>query len=56
DVFKYEQDGVNAEGKSFGRIVSTGTRPGFIDRLKTAGTMIDPDWFVPKNLVVDDDR
>lgn len=54
DIFKFEQDGVNASGKAYGRIVSTGVRPSFIDRLLAAGTVIDPNWFVARDLVVDD--
>ena len=54
DIFKYEQDGVNAEGRSYGRIVSTGVRPGFVDRLKSSGCYVDPDWFIPRDLVVDE--
>lgn len=54
DIFRFEQDGVNAKGKAFGRIVSTGVRPGFLDRLKAAGSFIDNEWFVARDLVVDD--
>ena len=54
DIFKFEQDGVNSDGKAYGRIVATGVRPQFMDRLRTAGTIIDSDWFDPHDLVVDD--
>jgi pilus assembly protein CpaF len=54
DIFKFEQDGVNSKGKAYGRIVATGVRPGFIDRLQAAGTVIDPEWFVSRDLVCDD--
>jgi pilus assembly protein CpaF len=55
DIFKYEQDGVNARGKAFGRIVSTGVRPGFMDRLKASGAIIDHNWFVARDLVADEE-
>jgi len=55
EIFKFEQDGVNSEGKAYGRIVSTGVRPGFLDRLRAAGAVIDHEWFVPRDLVVDDE-
>ena len=36
DIFKFEQDGVSADGKAVGRIIATGVRPQFIDRLKAS--------------------
>jgi pilus assembly protein CpaF len=54
DIFKFEQEGVNAEGKAVGRIVATGVRPQFIERLKAAGAAVDPSWFEPRDLVVDE--
>jgi len=54
DIFKYEQDGVGADGKAYGRIVSTGVRPQFVDRLKASGAAVDPSWFDPRDLVTDD--
>ncbi len=54
DIFKFEQDGVNSQGKAYGRIVSTGVRPGFIDRLKSAGAIVNHEWFVARDLVTDD--
>jgi pilus assembly protein CpaF len=55
DIFKFEQDGVNGQGKAYGRIVSTGVRPGFLERLQSSGAVIDPEWFVARDLVVDED-
>ncbi len=55
DIFKFEQDGVNARGKAYGRIVSTGVRPGFMDRLKASGAVIDHNWFVARDLVADEE-
>jgi pilus assembly protein CpaF len=54
EIFKFEQDGVNSEGRARGRIVATGVRPQFTDRLKCSGTVIDPSWFEPRDLVVDE--
>ena len=53
DIFKFEQDGVNTEGQAHGRIVSTGVRPLFLDRLATQGASVDPDLFQPRDLTVD---
>lgn len=54
DIFKFEQDGVNKHGKVHGRLVSTGVRPGFLDKLKAHGCEIDMDWFRPRDLVQDE--
>jgi len=53
DIFRFEQDGVDAEGKAYGRIVSTGVRPLFMDRLITHGAKVEPELFQPRNLVAD---
>ena len=54
DIFRFEQDGVNSHGRAFGRLVSTGVRPGFLDRVRAAGAVVDNDWFIPRDLMVDD--
>jgi pilus assembly protein CpaF len=53
DIFRFEQDGVDAEGRAHGRIVATGVRPLFMDRLIAHGAKIDPDMFQPRVLVAD---
>jgi len=53
DLFKFEQDGVDAEGRAYGRIVSTGVRPLFLERLAAAGAQVDPQMFAPRELVAD---
>ncbi len=54
DIFKFEQDGVNESGKAYGRLVSTGVRPGFLERLKSSGSQIDTSWFTQRDLVTDE--
>jgi pilus assembly protein CpaF len=53
DIFKFEQDGIDQEGKAYGRIVSTGVRPLFLDRLAAHGCKISPKMFEPRDLVSD---
>jgi len=53
DIFKFEQDGVDAEGRAYGRIVATGVRPLFMDRLISHGAKVDPDLFQPRVLLAD---
>lgn len=54
DVFRFEQDGVDTDGRAHGRIVSTGVRPQFMDRLRAAGHEVDPAIFAPRTLVTDE--
>ncbi len=56
DIFKFEQIGVDGEGKAYGRIVSTGVRPSFMDRLKAAGCTLDTDIFKPRDLICDQEE
>jgi pilus assembly protein CpaF len=53
DIFKFEQDGVDEQGKAYGRIVSTGVRPQFMDRLASSGCKVDTSMFNPQDLVND---
>lgn len=55
DIFKFEQDGVDADGRAFGRIISTGVRPLFMDRLISYGAKVAPELFQPRDLVSDFD-
>jgi len=53
DIFRFEQDGVDTEGKAYGRIVATGVRPLFMDRLVAHGCAVDNSIFQPRDLVSD---
>ncbi len=53
DIFKFEQDGVDSDGRAYGRIVATGVRPLFMDRLLAHGCKIPPSIFQPRDLVSD---
>jgi pilus assembly protein CpaF len=56
DIFKFEQIGVNAKGRAFGRFVATGLRPSFLDRLRAAGCEMDPRMFEGRVLAVDEEQ
>lgn len=45
DIFIYEQHGVDENGKVLGRLVPTGIRPKFMDRLEAAGVWLSPELF-----------
>ncbi len=53
DIFAFEQLGVNNEGKAHGQFVATGIRPACLERLKAAGSVVDPSWFTRRVLLTD---
>src|SRR5262245_43505132 len=53
DIFRFEQDGIDAEGRAFGRIVATGVRPLFMERLQAHGCKVSPKMFEPRDLISD---
>ncbi len=55
DIFCFEQQGINPEGKAFGQFVATGIRPAFLGRLKAAGAEIDPAFFERQVLLTDEE-
>ncbi|HAQ08214.1 MAG TPA: type II secretion system protein E [Bacillus bacterium] len=46
DVFTYKQQGVNEDGKIIGRLVPTGVRPKFYERLEVSGIHIPANVFI----------
>ncbi len=51
EIFAYQQQGIDAAGKAFGRFVTTGVRPGFAVRLKTAGVELPAHLFQQRVLM-----
>ncbi|WP_070120347.1 CpaF family protein [Bacillus marinisedimentorum] len=47
DIFEFQQDGLTDEGKIRGRLVPTGVRPKFYERLESSGITIPLDVFLP---------
>lgn len=48
EIFRFEQTGVDTEGRVIGEIVPTGIKPKFYERLETSGIHIPSSVFVPK--------
>jgi pilus assembly protein CpaF len=46
DIFEYKQEGVDENGKIIGRLVPTGVRPKFFERLEQSGIHIPPSVFM----------
>jgi pilus assembly protein CpaF len=54
DLFVFEQEGIDNSGRAYGHFVATGIRPQFMERLKTAGTELDPNIFERRVLSADE--
>jgi pilus assembly protein CpaF len=50
DIFAYEQQGLDANGRAQGQFVATGVRPKFAARLKSAGYDLPPHLFAQRSL------
>jgi len=53
DIFEFQQMGINTSGQAYGRIVATGIRPTFLDRLQAAGSPVSPSLFERQVLMAD---
>jgi pilus assembly protein CpaF len=49
DIFEYRQKGLDQEGKSVGKLVPTGVRPKFYERLEASGIYIPPSVFIEQD-------
>ena len=50
EIFRFEQRGVDAEGKVLGHFCATGVRPRFADRLRLFGVPVPEDAFDPDRI------
>ncbi|HWL10074.1 MAG TPA: CpaF family protein [Planctomicrobium sp.] len=50
DIFRFVQDGIEADGRAFGHFESTGVRPGFMHRLEAAGVKLPNNLFAARPL------
>ena len=46
DLFRFEQTGMDADGKLTGHFVSTGMQPGFMEKFQTNGVELPEDFFM----------
>ena len=46
DIFTFKQEGVNSNGKIIGKLIPTGVRPKFYERLESSGLHIPPSVFI----------
>jgi pilus assembly protein CpaF len=50
EIFRFEQTGIDADGKVLGHFCATGVRPRFAERLKTFGAPVPEDTFDPDRI------
>jgi pilus assembly protein CpaF len=54
DIYHYVRDGIDENGTTIGRFVSTGVRPNFMDRLEAVGVRLPGSAFRERVMLVDD--
>ena len=45
DIFRYQQQGYDENGKAVGRYVSTGLKPNFLEKFEVNGVELPEDFF-----------
>lgn len=50
DIFKFENDGIDEDGRAFGHFESTGVRPSFMSKLEAAGVRLPGNLFAQRSL------
>ena len=53
DIFRYLQDGVDADGTAIGRFVASGVRPKTMDRLESSGVRLPASVFQERVMLAD---
>ena len=53
DIYRYEKEGVDENGRAYGRFVATGVRPTFMDRLEAAGVRLPASAFRQRVMMED---
>ena len=53
DIYRYDKQGVDENGKAYGRFVATGVRPVFMSRLESAGVRLPTSAFRERIMLED---
>ena len=53
DVYRYDKDGVDENGRAYGKFVATGIRPAFMSRLEQAGVRLPSSAFRERVMLED---
>ena len=53
DVYRYDMEGVDENGRAYGKFVATGIRPSFMTRLEAAGVRLPASAFRERVMMED---
>jgi pilus assembly protein CpaF len=53
EIYKFEQEGIDENGRAHGRFIATGIRPSFMDRLEAAGVRLPSSAFRQRVMLED---
>jgi pilus assembly protein CpaF len=53
EIYKFEQEGIDENGRSHGRFIATGIRPSFMARLEAAGVRLPSSAFRQRVMLED---
>jgi pilus assembly protein CpaF len=53
DIYKFEKEGVDETGRAYGKFISTGIRPTFMQRLEAAGVRLPASAFRERVMMAD---
>jgi len=53
DIYRYDKDGVDENGRAYGKFVATGIRPAFMSRLEQAGVRLPSSAFRERVMLED---
>jgi len=53
DIYRYEKQGVDENGRAYGRFIATGIRPTFMSRLEAAGVRLPSSAFRERVMLED---
>ena len=53
DIYKFEQDGMDENGRAYGRFIANGIRPTFMSRMESAGVRLPSSAFRQRVMLED---
>jgi pilus assembly protein CpaF len=53
EIYKYEQEGIDENGRAHGKFIATGIRPTFMTRLEAAGVRLPSSAFRQRIMLED---
>jgi pilus assembly protein CpaF len=53
DIYRYDKEGVDENGRAYGKFIATGVRPTFMTRLESAGVRLPASAFRQRVMLED---